>query len=63
MLRSDGPQVRGTARSYYELTLAGTTTATLRRYQSDTTPGSKRQQIAFALTYETLGQVVKAIVG
>jgi len=45
------------------LTLAGTSTATLRRYQADATPGSKRQQVAFALTYETLAQVVEAITG
>jgi len=63
LLRSDGPQARGTARSYYELTLTGTTAASLKRYQADTTPGSKRQQIAFALTYDSLGQVVEAIAG
>src|SRR4051812_33909451 len=39
LLRSDGPQVRGTARSYYEVTLNDVTKATLRRFQGDTTPG------------------------
>lgn len=62
LLRSDGPQARGTARAYYELVLNGSSTAILRRFQSDTTPGSKRQQVPFAITYEALGQVVEAIV-
>jgi hypothetical protein len=63
LLRSDGPQARGTVRSYYELILGSTSTATLRRYQSETTPGSKRKQVSFAVTYEAVGQVADAIVG
>jgi len=53
LLRSDGPQVRGTARSYYEVTLNDVSKATLRRFQGDMTPGTKREQVAFALTYES----------
>jgi hypothetical protein len=63
LLRSDGPQARGSARAYYELVLNGTSTATLKRFQSDIAPGSKRQQVPFAITYEALGQVVEAIAG
>jgi len=59
MLRSEGPQVRGTARNYYEVELTGTEKATVERYRGDTTPGSRRERIPFALTYEGIGQVVE----
>ena len=61
LLRSDGPQARGTVRSYYEVTLEGLSKATLLRFQGDTTPGTKREQVAFALTYESIGQVVEGM--
>jgi hypothetical protein len=61
LLRSDGPQARGTIRSYYEVALNGVSNATLRRFHADTTPGTKREQVAFALTYESIGQVVEGL--
>lgn len=63
LLRSEGPQVRGSNRNYYEVTLEGVAQATLQRFRGDTTPGSRRERIAFALTYESIGQVVAGIAG
>lgn len=63
LLRSETPQARETARNYYEVALEGTTSATLRRFRGDTTPGKGREQVPFALTYETIGQVVEGLVG
>jgi hypothetical protein len=63
ILRSDEPTARGTARTYTEVILKDTAKATVRRYQADTTPGSKRSQIPFAITHESLAKLVEDLAG
>lgn len=56
LLRSRTPAQRGDTLSYYELALKAAGSADLRRYQAR--PGSRREQVPFALTHEALGKVV-----
>jgi len=58
ILRSDPPAIRGTAVQYYELALAGTHSAVLRRYQAERA-GGRREAIPFALTHETIAKVAE----
>lgn len=57
LLRSRGPSRRGEDLFYYELTLAGSGEGQLRRFRGRR-DGSKRQQIAFALTHEALARLL-----
>jgi hypothetical protein len=57
LLRSEDPQNRSDKLFYYELLLKGTTSACMRRYQG-ARDGSKREQVAFALTHEALAKLV-----
>ena len=57
-LRSRAPVVRDDHVLYYEILLKGTGQATVRRYQASPEPGSKRSQVAFALTLEALGKLI-----
>jgi len=58
ILRSDPPANRGTAVHYYELVLAGTHSASLRRYQAERS-GGRREAIPFALTHETIAKIAE----
>jgi hypothetical protein len=58
ILRSDPPANRGTAVQYYELVLAGTHAASLRRYRAERA-GGRREEIPFALTHETIAKVAE----
>jgi len=61
LLRSDGPLARGDRLVYFEILLRGTTEAIVRRYQSSHQAGEKRQQVPFALTYEGVAVLVRAL--
>jgi hypothetical protein len=58
MLRSDGPSQRGDQLAYYEIMIAGTADATLRRYRALRQGNQRRQQVPFTLTHEVLAKVV-----
>ena len=58
LLRSDEPGQRGDKLFYYEVHLKGTSLATVRRFQALQQPGSRREQVAFALINETLGNLL-----
>jgi hypothetical protein len=57
-LRSAAPTGRGEALQYYEVALHGLNELYLRRYQGFHEAGKKREQIAFALTYEGLAKLL-----
>ena len=63
ILRSDTPTSRGDDRFYYEVHLAGLTSATVRRFHGSRAAGSRREQVAFALTHEVLANLVGDIAG
>ena len=63
ILRSATPARQGDVRVYYEVRLNGQTTATLHRYQVGTTPGDRREQVAFALSHEVLAKVAGDLAG
>lgn len=62
LLRSKAPTARGDDVFYYEIHLRGLTSAVLRRYQASLQVGTKRAQIAFALTNESLAKLVGDLV-
>ena len=57
LLRSTAPLQRGESLFYYEAVLHGTAAATVRRYQAAHLGTSRREQVAFALTHETLAKL------
>jgi hypothetical protein len=57
-LRSEGPARKGDDLFYYELLLGGDGHASVRRYHA-TRAGSRREQVAFALTHEALAKLVR----
>jgi hypothetical protein len=63
LLRSDEPTHKGTVACYYEVRLNGLTRATVRRFQADRAAATRREQVAFALTHETLAKLVGDIAG
>ena len=58
LLRSSAPTAKGEALFYYEILLRGTANAVIHRYQASQQIGKKREQVAFALTHETLAKLV-----
>lgn len=62
VLRSVAPSKKGDALAYYEVRLQGTTSAVLRRFTASKTE-SGRDQVAFALTHETIARVAGDIAG
>lgn len=63
VLRSDGPTVKGDVAGYYEVVLTGTRKATVNRYAADRAAGTKREQVPFALTHETVAKLADDIAG
>lgn len=62
VLRSEVPTKKGETLAYYEVRLHGLTKATVRRFTATrATPG--RDQVAFALTHETLAKLAGDIAG
>jgi hypothetical protein len=62
VLRSVAPARKGDTLAYYEILLQGGSTASLARYVgSKVRPG--RQQVAFAITHETLAKLLEDIAG
>lgn len=62
-LRSDTPTQRGDTAGFYEVTLHGTTRATLTRWQADKSAGGKRTRVPFAVTHEALAKVAGDLAG
>jgi hypothetical protein len=62
-LRSDVPTARGETAGFYEVTLHGTTRASLTRWQADKSAGGKRSRVPFAVTHEALAKVAGDIAG
>jgi hypothetical protein len=63
LLRSDGPTTKGDDRLYYEVHLRGLTHATVRRYKGSRAAGTRREQVAFALTHEVLAKLADDVTG
>jgi hypothetical protein len=59
LLRSEQPGQVGGDRFYYEVLLHGDGGSVLRRYQTPQAGQPRRQQVAFALTHETLAKLVR----
>lgn len=57
LLRSEAPVSHGEQVMYYEVLLAGSGSALLRRYQAPRQGSGKREQVAFALTHEALAKL------
>jgi hypothetical protein len=57
ILRSDSPAAKGDDRFYYEVHLKGAGVAAVRRYRGSLAGNGKREQVAFALTHETLAKL------
>lgn len=62
LLRSDKPTHRGETAYYYEMLLHADGAATVRRYESSHEGESRRQQVAYTLTHETLGKFVNDLI-
>ncbi len=62
-LRSDVPTERGEKAGFYEVTLHGTTRASLTRWQADKSAGGKRTRVPFAVTHEALAKVAGDLAG
>jgi hypothetical protein len=58
LLRSDTPARRGEVLSYYEALLHADGSANFRRYEGPQGETTRRQQVAYALTHESLGKLV-----
>jgi hypothetical protein len=63
LLRSAAPTQRGEHLFYHEVTLHGTREAVLRRYQASPSGAERRQQVAFALTHESLAKCLAGLAG
>lgn len=61
LLRSQTPVERDDKVSYYEVLVKGTTSATLRRFQTNRDSHARREQISFVLTHEANGRVVAGL--
>jgi hypothetical protein len=62
LLRSEQPGQHGDERFYYEVLLEGNGGAALRRFQVPRTGEPRRQQVAFTLTHEVLGKLVRDLI-
>src|SRR5262245_15516005 len=58
LLRSAAPTAKGEDLFFYEVVLRGTAHAVIQRFQGSQQPGKRREQIAFALTHESLAKLV-----
>jgi hypothetical protein len=58
LLRSNTPTLRGGVATYYEILLHADGACSLRRYDGPHGEEIRRQQVAYALTYESLGKLV-----
>jgi hypothetical protein len=58
-LRSEEPARKGDDLFYYELLLGGNGNVSVRRFHAHRSPGTRREQVAFALTHEALAKLVR----
>jgi len=63
VLRSESVTERTDKRFHYEVKLSGVRAATLRRFQAGKDSHSKREQVPFVLTHETLGKFLDDVAG
>jgi hypothetical protein len=59
LLRSEQPGQLGEDRFYYEVLLHGDGSSVVRRYRTPQADQPRRQQVAFTLTHEALGKLVR----
>ena len=59
--RSESPSRKDAVAAYYEIALHGVHRAVVRRWQADTNEGTRREQIAYAITHEVLAKLVEDI--
>lgn len=57
ILRSEAPAVHGDVRSYYEVHLHGTESATIERFAANRAAGTKRESVGFTLTHEVIARL------
>lgn len=62
VLRSETPATRGEALSYYEVKLAGVSSAVVRRFQAVRGAGGRTQAV-FALTHEVIARLAGDVAG
>lgn len=62
VLRSSKPTKKGTVLHYYDVHLYRQGLATVRRYAADANAGSRREQIAFALTNEVIAKLADDLI-
>jgi hypothetical protein len=58
LLRSDSPTRRGDVASYYEILLQADGAVVVRRYEAPHGEETRRQQVAYTLTHESLAKLV-----
>ena len=63
VLRSEDPTRKGDLALYYEVRLYGLSRAVVRRFQADTTAGTRREQVSFAVTHEALAKLAGDVAG
>ena len=61
ILRSQAPAKKGAIAQYYEIQLNGNGVSNVRRFKADTTAGTKREQVPFALTHEAVAKLAEDI--
>jgi hypothetical protein len=63
LLRSDKPGQRGDTVLYYEVRLTGNGAASVQRFQASQKPETKRQQVEFTLTHDSLEKLAADVTG
>jgi hypothetical protein len=58
LVRSEAPSLRGDDLHYYEVKLQPHNRITLQRFRASHEKGSKREQVPFTLTHDTIGKLV-----
>jgi hypothetical protein len=62
LLRSEQPGQHGDGRFYYEVLLEADGGSSVRRFQAPRPGEPRRQQVAFTLTHEALGKLVRDLI-
>lgn len=62
LIRSESPSRRGDVASYYEMLLHADGAAVLRRFEAPHGEETRRQQVAFSLTHESLARFVADLI-
>jgi hypothetical protein len=63
VLRSESPTRKGDLAVYYEVRLHGLSRAVVRRFQANTADATRREQVSYPLTHESLAKLAADIAG